>query len=77
MTEDLYQDARNLAESVRSLGLEEDANQIHLALDSGSTGSEILMRLNFTLSELIDSNKCNEVLLRKARVLKSNIEHLI
>lgn len=71
-------DARALAEELRRAGYPSWADQLTNVIASGSTGTEIMMGLRWTLDQLRNSEPApTAALLRQARQLRDAIDRAL
>lgn len=75
MTSDYYAEAREVARSLDQEGLKEEAQSLRDAIDSGSTGTEILMALRWHLQRIGNTNALMSPAIRaKIRGLAGSID---
>lgn len=67
---DYYAEARALAAALAQLDQDSDTDQIHNAIAGGSTGTEILMALRTTLSQLLGNPALPNAIHNQARDLR-------
>jgi len=71
---DHYQEAQVLVTMLRDIQLNDQADSLQSAMDSGSTGNEIFMALRWNIEKLISEKQCTGIALVKAKKLLEELD---
>jgi hypothetical protein len=73
MATDYYAESRRLADDLRAEGLGDCADALLDAIESGSTGTEILMAIKWNLDRLIAAGEGSRDLMLRASGLRTEL----
>lgn len=74
MNEIYYQEALEIADLLENNEMREYASKIRDNVESSSTGGKLIMKLNFTIGELITELEKNQLLYKKTKSFKKSLQ---